>query len=106
MISIHTTTQVVTWDDLEEIKEKLDFNPHHHAGGDHIISRPGGYEGNFNPHHHAGGDPAVQKYLSKLLISIHTTTQVVTFGQNDINAITGISIHTTTQVVTHLQSWD
>jgi len=35
-----------------------------------------------------------------LAISIHTTTQVVTYHNHVVTAFTYISIHTTTQVVT------
>ena len=33
-ISIHTTTQVVTRQMTRKQSEPLNFNPHHHAGGD------------------------------------------------------------------------
>ena len=56
-ISIHTTTQVVTCPGPNHLAFTLDFNPHHHAGGDW----------------------AEAVMLNRMTqISIHTTTQVVT----------------------------
>ena len=77
-ISIHTTTQVVTIEQLKKIANALDFNPHHHAGGDHSSKRKG----------------------EIIYISIHTTTQVVTGLLVETLFFYDISIHTTTQVVT------
>ena len=55
-ISIHTTTQVVTQGVVHSALDNINFNPHHHAGGD-LVSMDG---------------------WERLKISIHTTTQVVT----------------------------
>ena len=79
----------------------MDFNPHHHAGGDRILSINTVATNHFNPHHHAGGDQISQKINLRLLISIHTTTQVVTLTQSPQLIRLMISIHTTTQVVTY-----
>ena len=61
VISIHTTTQVVTFTATRVPVRIWDFNPHHHAGGD--------YELEGSREHWA--------------ISIHTTTQVVTKNKED-----------------------
>ena len=122
-ISIHTTTQVVTLlPGLYRVGFN-DFNPHHHAGGDNLFKsffirhgyfNPHHHAGgdsicnhgfnlicNFNPHHHAGGDfRSISAVTSGLKISIHTTTQVVTYLACWAAAHQWISIHTTTQVVT------
>ena len=34
----------------------MNFNPHHHAGGDNTGEEKAHQGQNFNPHHHAGGD--------------------------------------------------
>ena len=100
MISIHTTTQVVTSGNLLHFPILCNFNPHHHAGGDHCLNHwhfcntdfnPHHHAGgdqylaglgynhqNFNPHHHAGGDKTIAPAAASKKISIHTTTQVVT----------------------------
>ena len=57
----------------------------------------------FNPHHHAGGDILSTLNGNSFSISIHTTTQVVTWYIYDSSNKHKISIHTTTQVVTSLQ---
>ena len=54
----------------------------------------------FNPHHHAGGDEGVWDSGPVNDISIHTTTQVVTDEEKKSPLELEISIHTTTQVVT------
>ena len=54
----------------------------------------------FNPHHHAGGDVDGYGFDVFCNISIHTTTQVVTAYESIYNIPYPISIHTTTQVVT------
>ena len=55
----------------------------------------------FNPHHHAGGDiPGWDGKSITKIISIHTTTQVVTSMKITESLCSDISIHTTTQVVT------
>ena len=54
----------------------------------------------FNPHHHAGGDGIATAVYAANTISIHTTTQVVTGQPCNKMVHKGISIHTTTQVVT------
>ncbi len=99
-ISIHTTTQVVTIITMCLTLPQVNFNPHHHAGGDidnavttytnndfnpHHHAGGDGRRGNvrhnqyyFNPHHHAGGDGRTAKMSKYTTISIHTTTQVVT----------------------------
>ena len=78
----------------------LDFNPHHHAGGDaNSLGDPVPLN-NFNPHHHAGGDDMSDPELNDREISIHTTTQVVTDIMEALQQQNKISIHTTTQVVT------
>ena len=77
-ILIYTATQVVTFGASGTAADFVDFNPHHHAGGDDCLRR-------------------------KVLIteiSIHTTTQVVTDKGMPQDQIAIISIHTTTQVVT------
>ena len=122
MISIHTTTQVVTSGNLLHFPILCNFNPHHHAGGDHCLNHwhfcntdfnPHHHAGgdqylaglgynhqNFNPHHHAGGDKTIAPAAASKKISIHTTTQVVTFVDSFMLFFLLISIHTTTQVVT------
>ena len=62
MISIHTTTQVVTSGNLLHFPILCNFNPHHHAGGDHCLNHWHFCNTDFNPHHHAGGD----QYLAGL----------------------------------------
>ena len=83
----------------------LDFNPHHHAGGDACLLSQPGLQDYFNPHHHAGGDAFsfAESYI--IIISIHTTTQVVTVCIIISLLLLKISIHTTTQVVTHILSF-
>ena len=125
-ISIHTTTQVVTYTIVTKLINDIYFNPHHHAGGDegtdtltdtppgisiHTTTQvvtPGDYLNRrnivyFNPHHHAGGDDLRDQIGDILKISIHTTTQVVTNQYFYITHFGIISIHTTTQVVTALR---
>ena len=46
--------------------QEFDFNPHHHAGGDAIRCPLTYYQGDFNPHHHAGGDSGAG------LVRVHT----------------------------------
>ena len=55
-ISIHTTTQVVTVALFANAVDTLNFNPHHHAGGDDAKLAAIIIRSDFNPHHHAGGD--------------------------------------------------
>ena len=55
-ISIHTTTQVVTGHPPALVLLSIDFNPHHHAGGDVQQPTEPTQPAHFNPHHHAGGD--------------------------------------------------
>ncbi len=81
-----------------------DFNPHHHAGGDKTVIDHKALNYDFNPHHHAGGDFEADIQLSDIMISIHTTTQVVTERMKIAMSLAEISIHTTTQVVTNLAS--
>ena len=106
MISIHTTTQVVTSGNLLHFPILCNFNPHHHAGGDHCLNHwhfcntdfnPHHHAGgdqylaglgynhqNFNPHHHAGGDKTIAPAAASKKISIHTTTQVVTLVRQSV----------------------
>ena len=55
-ISIHTTTQVVTGGGDHKGCQAVYFNPHHHAGGDTMTIENAPEATDFNPHHHAGGD--------------------------------------------------
>ena len=67
------------WDYGGIATAKQNFNPHHHAGGDAQLQAERGNNIYFNPHHHAGGDLWKVFSITIDVISIHTTTQVVTF---------------------------
>ena len=78
-ILIYTATQVVTFGASGSAADFVDFNPHHHAGGDGDGLGVPAPLLDFNPHHHAGGDMQLGDVQpEQKQISIHTTTQVVT----------------------------
>ena len=77
-ISIHTTAKVVTY-----------------YSSLTTVSAP-----YFNPHHHEGGDNLITYIIWLIVISIHTTAKVVTCIQRIRFSLMHISIHTTAKVVT------
>ena len=100
-VSIHTPTQGVTIITYLCRLLRSCFNPHTHAGCDHVIFPYILKSLGFNPHTHAGCDSLIKGKIKPCNVSIHTPTQGVTIqiGSEKYKEI--VSIHTPTQGVTH-----
>ena len=78
------------------------FNPHTHAGCDREAAKLLYKYDGFNPHTHAGCDKKANKGIQPQVVSIHTPTQGVTLGFDDLEDYYTVSIHTPTQGVTYI----